>query len=365
MFKKIIGMLMVGIILMSITVYAYTGKFATAYHGNGYDYDANHFYSKLSGMGWTNVYNSTTASNTVKAEDILNTAASKGADIVYYSTHGYSPDNNQKYHLKLYSGYQGSEIDRIYPSGADALADGYKGFYNYIGDEFISQDSINGYYTNSKWSSNLEWIVLACCNQLEDRLFDSNDGCVKYARTMCGYPERFHQILGYHGGAPDDTVDYKVADRFGDLCNANTLYIKDCWKDANEYYNNDVWAVIYHYDNRTDKLKSPTSDTLVMSKPNIYFQYSGSSSSILNNFSNLTNLKSGIEVNGHGGNRILVEVNNKGVERFIKSWPEINNKQQLDSTLIDKNTAEKVVQKYNDSPIKEARLIYYGGSLMK
>jgi len=256
---------------MLLTTTAFAGSFAAIYGGTGDDSDAETFRTEMKDIGWSELFWATTEDESgghtglVKASDVLYEADK--ADILYYSSHGFNDDGI--YYVTIH----GAEPDHIYPNEDQAVDDGYTGYYNYIGDAWTKYSSEDGYYTDSKWDNDLIWVVWAACNQIEDTIWDE-DGAAKYGRTLCGYPHRLHQIMGYHDAAPGDTIDWKVAQKFVQKADAG-YYVKYAWEVANETYDRDQWSVVYHYANRHDKLNAPTTDTSYMDPPSIWFDYTG------------------------------------------------------------------------------------------
>jgi len=502
--------LRLGILVLTLLVgfasVSFAGDFATVYHGGSSaandDTDADTFKSEMQAAGWTSVYWASNETGSVNETDLL--VSANNADIVYYSTHGYS--NGYQWHMRVLNG-SGAQIGRIYPSASDAIPEGWTGYYNYIGDNWLSQNPTTGYYTDTKWNGDLEWVILASCNQIEDRSGD--DGALKYARTMLGSNHRVHQILGYHDAAPGNSLDYLIADKFVDYADSGSYYIKRAWELSNEFYNNRAWAVLYHSANVYDKLNDPTADTSRYLAPSIYMDCYGPARLILSEVNPWTRILAwlqtvresifgkrealaastlrparyevstlavspelvnslvgdvrserskpdggkvylngaktletwpngtllysndggvsyeptcldratarliadqfvsqhggipadvgavsefvtyrrksdvvanemgkpeplsfvceyervldGIPFDGHGGNRIVVEVNDSGVVTFLKSWPKLLGPQELDFPIVSIGEAMRMAEAATGGPAKTAKLVYYGG----
>ncbi|MDP2858618.1 MAG: PepSY domain-containing protein [Bacillota bacterium] len=69
----------------------------------------------------------------------------------------------------------------------------------------------------------------------------------------------------------------------------------------------------------------------------------------------------GIPFHGHGGNRIVVEVNDSGVVSYLRSWPELLNPQEFDCPLVRIGEAMKIAETATGGSAVTAKLVYYGG----
>ncbi|MEW6772109.1 MAG: DUF6345 domain-containing protein [Bacillota bacterium] len=209
------------------------------YIGTGSDSDALAAKTKLSSSpySWTiNHYKSSkNAGSEPSAYDLYNN--SDYSDLVYISGHGYDDPNAR---LPLYKA-DGSFITWLYVDDNDA------GSYPYIGAKWVTEPLT----TTSRWNGDLEWAVIAACNQLNLNA-ETDPSAKEWARVMLGSPCRMHSIMGYTGLAPGDGVDTTITNEFFDYANANNGYtILNAWKTANNnHYAN--WAAIYHYANKND-----------------------------------------------------------------------------------------------------------------
>ena len=129
--------------------------------------------------------------------------------------------------------------------------------------------------TNSYWSDRTRWAIFYSCSQLN---FGPHEGNGNYwygrnsaqiwARTMLGYPNRMHGILGFFNMSPSSTnpdTGYAMLQDFlslsaapsGRNCIFTDLTIIHAWIDA---HNGDSagrgranWAAIFHFDNYYDR----------------------------------------------------------------------------------------------------------------
>lgn len=102
---------------------------------------------------------------------------------------------------------------------------------------------------NFSWSgSNLEFVFLAACNQLNK---EGKNPVKKYAKAMLGN-KAVRVICGYHSNAPGKSYDYKVAEKFLKYAKTGES-VKSSWIKANEdltsYTNAKNYAVLTHSGN--------------------------------------------------------------------------------------------------------------------
>lgn len=201
------------------------------------------------------------------------------ADFLYVSTHGTSdgdPRTNRQY-IKVYQhpNYMTHPIDILYADGNDNPST-----IKFVDKGWVSKP----YRSNSKWDNDLEWIVIAACNQLE--YFSSlEDGAHEYGKCLLGSPRRAHMILGYHDTAPDLPQDEKIIEWYIKYTvdrNYGRYSALNAWKWANREHNTYSWSAVYHKENVGEAMWSPYSDpsrvnvlpdTPTSSYPNIYFIY--------------------------------------------------------------------------------------------
>jgi hypothetical protein len=105
--------------------------------------DVQNFSNIFEERGWENVLTSYQAQreNICGGEDEV--------DLLYWSGHG------------LINGIMSYYNDTEYVSYTES---DFRGF-DEVGDDIVSYDSDNGYITNSNWNSDMEWAILATCNQ--------------------------------------------------------------------------------------------------------------------------------------------------------------------------------------------------------
>lgn len=127
-----------------------------------------------------------------------------------------------------------------------------------VKNTWTSYNSTNGYYTNSNWNSNLNWVVLAVCNQLT-----TNDNRNEWAKAMAG-THRVKGLMGYMAKAPV-IDDEKIASKFVDLCfNSTSKRPIYAWVQANNYYGQGNSAALFHSVNQNDTLTNITNNTIYM-----------------------------------------------------------------------------------------------------
>lgn len=144
----------------------------------------------------------------------------------------------------------------------------------------VGVDWINYPYTNeSRWNSNVEWVILGACSQLDKyheyypsdesqypgetpTVYLTTNGAAKaWGRTLIGTPNRAHQILGYYRGAPGGTTMRDRIQTFIQEATNNQVMTLDSWELANEPYFglNYHWAALTHWGNRLDYLHGISS----------------------------------------------------------------------------------------------------------
>lgn len=271
-------------------------EFSTIYAGNLNDQDWYYAKKDLLAYGYTRRLDGTSHEGQVRWWSISGEYPpdypgeySDGADFLYYSTHGTTnndPSTNRQY-TKVYRkpDYWQSPIDLLYADGGDTTS------VKYIDDGWRSKP-IRSY---SKWDNDLEWIILAACNQLE-HFYSIEDGAHEYGKTLLGYPNRVHSIWGYHETAPEGPLysdgfyrDTKIIRKFlkytTQLNQAPTggpWSVRSAWEKANELYEITSWSGVYHVANRGEAMWSPNNwpdgkyvrdDTANNTTPDIDFVY--------------------------------------------------------------------------------------------
>lgn len=229
----------------------YKAEYASIYAGSLNDQDAMEVAHCLDSWGWSRRILGTSLLNQVRwwsvvGEDPAHPGEySDDADFLYYSTHGASNDDPATTRQRTLIYLNGNVIDRLYADQADSP-----------GDPAITADGwrVTGLQTASRWDNDLEWVVLAACNQLE-YWASAEDGAHEYARAMLGYPRRMHSIWGYHEWAPEAPLysdgqyrDTKIALDFLVSQSVATGYdaIDWAWENANEAYDIDQWSGVRH-----------------------------------------------------------------------------------------------------------------------
>jgi len=176
-------------------------------------------------------------------------------DVAYYSSHGRYSNGDTWFEIQ--SGEGGTTITEVRASD--------------VGD--VWDDSDPRYWlTNSRWDSDVEWVFLACCSQLNT--YDSYKAVKAWARTLVGYPDRAHGIFGYRSTAPGDGTDVNIVNDLYDYVVDDDYSIKDAWKQANvDNGQSTKWAAVVHLENVSDRFwgaGTVTGDTSYTSSPNIY-----------------------------------------------------------------------------------------------
>ncbi len=113
------------------------------------------------------------------------------------------------------------------------------------GDSGVSINIFN--INNFKWSgSNLEFVFLAACNQLDGA---NQNPRAKYANAMIGN-KAVRVVCGYHEGAPQagQNHDAYVAQKFINKAKTGES-VKSSWIQANQLYGNNYYCVLTHSGN--------------------------------------------------------------------------------------------------------------------
>lgn len=196
---------------------------------------------------------------------------SDNADILYYSTHGYGDGAaNTPYTNISYNNL--ANVERLWADITDTTSDRVinKGWKN------------KPIQTLSRWDNDLEWAIIAACNQIE--YYGDNDGAHDYGKTLLGEPRRVHQVWGYHGLAPNNGPDSTVIKHFIKETNQVSSYaVATAWGRANTIpISNPNWSGVYHFANQGEATWSPesnptgskvTADTSNTSIPDINFKW--------------------------------------------------------------------------------------------
>lgn len=264
-------------------------EYASLYAGNLHDQDVYEVARCLDALGWTRYITGSSLRNQVRwwsitGDNPTDPAAlySDGADLLYYSTHGASNEDVRETRQRTLIYMNGSIRDRLYADGGDAGA-----------NPCITPSGWRtpGLQTFSRWNQDLEWVVLASCNQLE-YWGASEDGAHEYARAMLGYPRRVHSIWGYHEWAPEAPLygdglyrDTKIARDFLISQSFASGYepIDWAWESANEAFGIPHWSGLRHAANQGETIWRPlvagggwttAADTSVWTPPRIEFVFS-------------------------------------------------------------------------------------------
>jgi len=265
----------------------YRAEYASIYAGSLEDQDARKVAECLDSLNWSRRILGSSAYNQVRwwsvtGEDPLHPGEyADDADLLYYSTHGASNDDPALTRQRTLVYADGAVRDRLYADGGDAA-----------GNPAITPAGwrVTGLQTPSRWDNDLEWVVLAACNQLE-YWGSEEDGAHEYARAMLGYPRRIHSIWGYHEWAPEAPLysdglyrDTKIALDFLNSQSRNTGYesVDWAWESANEAYGIGHWAGLRHASHVGETIWRPLNDpdgstvradSSAWSSPDIEFVY--------------------------------------------------------------------------------------------
>lgn len=268
-------------------------EYSSIYAGNLDHQDSIYAASELVRLGYETRYNLSSHNRQVRWWSITGEYSeypgetSDNADFLYYSTHGSSNSDTsttrQFTKIYRYDDYWDSPIDLLYADGGDTSR------ISYIDDNGWRWKPYRSY---SKWDNDLEWAVIAACNQLE-HFYSLEDGAHEYGKTLLGYPRRMHSIWGYHEGAPEGyntsgiDKDTNIITYFLNLAitpstTAGGPYsVENAWERANEYYSENDWSGVFHQSNRGDAMWSPNyfngyyvgDDTANNSYPDVKFVY--------------------------------------------------------------------------------------------
>lgn len=256
-------LLVVGLLVPQAT---FAAKHAVIYSGTSSDSDAMNMDLMLRGAGW--------------ARELLKTSQSSSAAMKPYHghfTHGRNDDMVEAADdadLLYYSGHGGWQAELMIFQGG-LLGPQYHPDENVSPDVACNNDAPwevgigwqSPGVNESRWDTELEWVILASCEQLNTTQLDAYAGqsaAKTWARTLLGSPNRAHSIMGYDDSAPTIGDD----DVATDFCN-NSLYlgysVLDSWRRANEANVDRNWAYVSHYANRGDYMpgvgSGPTADT--------------------------------------------------------------------------------------------------------
>lgn len=268
----------------------YRAEYASIYAGNLNDQDVMKVAERLDSWNWTRHILGSSSRNQVRwwsitGEDPAHPGEyADDADLLYYSTHGASNDDPQLTRQRTLVYVNGAVRDRLYADGGDAA-----------GNPAITPSGwrVTGLQSPTRWDNDLEWVVLAACNQLE-YWGSAEDGAHEYARAMLGYPRRVHSILGYHEWAPEAPLysdglyrDTKIALDFIDSQSCSTGYesIDWAWESANEAYGIPHWAALRHAEHEGETIWRPKygssglsvdADSSPWAIPSIEFVYTSS-----------------------------------------------------------------------------------------
>jgi len=140
-------------------------------------------------------------------------------DFVYISGHGWTKPCIPIYERDSYGNFDYNEILYVLEDDSEHDDDNEDNFIVYD-DEWEKYL----YETNTRWSQDLEWAVLAACSQLSYDYGNYKD----WALAMIGKP-RMHSIWGYPNSAPAGNTDEDVIeDFFNNLRNGESIY--KSWK---------------------------------------------------------------------------------------------------------------------------------------
>lgn len=265
----------------------YRAEYAAIYAGNLNDQDVRYVAAFLDERGWTRHMLGSSLQNQVRwwsvtGEDPAHPGEyADDADLLYYSTHGASNEDAATTRQRTLVYVNGLVRDRLFADGGDAA-----------GNPAITPSGwrVYGLQTPSRWDNDLEWVVLAACNQLE-YWASEEDGAHEYGRALMGYPRRAHAIFGYHEWAPEAPLyrdglyrDTKIALDFLELQSVATGYqsASAAWEIANEAWGIPHWSGLRHRSTRGETIWRPEngpngtatfSDPSVWADPEIEFFY--------------------------------------------------------------------------------------------
>lgn len=127
--------------------------------------------------------------------------------------------------------------------------DGDRSNNNYT--NYSSASQMHKTYVKKNWDGDLDWVVLASCNQLTN-----SSNREDWADTMKGSSRKVKGIMGYgKGGLAPDGVDTSIAEDFVDLCfNSKYKRVLFAWLQANASNNVYFAGCLYHEVNEGDTL---------------------------------------------------------------------------------------------------------------
>lgn len=205
--------------------------------------DATDFRNAFSNQGWSGYQ--------ILQASYNNMRNASGYNVLYWSGHGLSNG--------VMSYFDDNGVYQSYDNSSNKTP-----MYDRIGATYKKYSSWSGYYSNSAWNGNLNWVVLAACNQLTESATRN-----KWAIAMAG-KHRVKGLMGYMGTAPGTDKPWKdndIAKKFADLCfNSDKKRVVYAWIQAN----NGVWAnaaALYHSINENDTLTKITDNPISL-RPN-------------------------------------------------------------------------------------------------
>ena len=163
-------------------------------------------------------------------------------DILYLSTHGWP--NQLRFYNPRWVGSnpdnadwtqqfdQNGEKDNIGPSAGGSWGSSTYGYQPNRWEIGAAYKPGSLTRTTSRWNDDIEWVVLAACDQLSA----TSDSRTRYARTLLGDPQRAHSIMGYKASGPGDANDVSIVNSFFDLMQYQNKNIRFAWLTANSYY---------------------------------------------------------------------------------------------------------------------------------
>ncbi|MBM7615443.1 hypothetical protein [Alkaliphilus hydrothermalis] len=255
MFNLLILSIVLSLVVLPNNVFANTNKTYSAFYLGEYgDYDAQRFVYHMDNLFYTRHSYKTThnSSNRPTASDIIN--ASNSA-FLYLSGHGYSDTE-----LTISNPIDGSTISSISAESNASMKDG-----SYYSTNEINTAKKDSYTTWSKWNTNLKWVFIAGCGQLNygtqgrGNFYNNENTAQLWAKTMLG-TNRVHGILGYYGSAPGDNNDSSIVNSFFNNATEISYYtgkpetILNSWKNANTSIVSITWASLVHRGNAGDYL---------------------------------------------------------------------------------------------------------------
>jgi len=238
----------------------YKAEYSVLYAGDNNDSDAARVAYLLDVYGWSEYMYGTSRLNQVRWWSVTGEDPdhpyeySDNADFLYYSTHGSSNSESasKRQHTSIYYGTTLMDI-------LDANQADYNSAKHIVGSGWRSYPT----QSYSRWDNDLEWAVIAACNQIEYEMI-SSDGAHDYGKALLGYPRRMHSIWGYHDGAPLDPADEYIAEwfvRYTEDPYYGRWSVRNAWEKANERNNEYDWSGVYHQYNVGEAMWSPLYDS--------------------------------------------------------------------------------------------------------